>query len=151
MNLKMLTGEITAAFANVPWLYDTPAQQLTPESTAAIVEDLFLMSDEDKRYELPRAMCVAVAEAKPPLRELLLRRLIEFLDVDFYDPERTNDLLKEARLRAFSSYSTAQSLAIWSWLSFVKVSFELTEAGEQLTSAMRYWGQRSQSQIGGKQ
>jgi hypothetical protein len=88
-------------------------------------------------------MCVTIVEAQSPLRERLLCSLVRFLDVDFFDPESTNQLLKEANLAMFSNYSAAQSLAIWNWLTFVKVSYELIDCSEGLTSAIRYWGQRS--------
>lgn len=144
MNAEALIKEIDAAFADVIWPYKTPPRTLTAEDTAALVEDLYLMSDEDKHYEISRAMCVAITQAKPLLRDQLLCRLVEFLDADFYDPEGINGPLKEAKLRAFACYSTAQSIAIWNWLTFIKVSYELRLCREALTSAIRFWGHKAQ-------
>lgn len=148
MSVETLVKQIDAAFADVPWLYGETPSPFTPESAAKALEDIFLTTDGVKKYELPRMLCVAVTRAEPPLRERLLCRLIEFLDVDFHDPQMTNEPLKEARRKTFSSYSNAQSLVIWNWLTFVKVSYELRDCHEELTSAIRYWGQRARSHSG---
>jgi len=77
-DLEALTQKIHAAFADVPWQYEAPAENLTPANAFEVMEDFFLISDSDKHYELPRVMSVAITEAKPPLLKELLCRLIEF-------------------------------------------------------------------------
>src|SRR6266498_1873199 len=114
-NCNEITQRIMAAFAEVPWPYGSAVHINTPEEAMAELEDILLRSDEAMKYMLPRIMCVAVTAAKPPLLERLLSRLLEFLDVDFYDPEGTNNPLKQAKLRMFSGYTPAQAKAVWRW------------------------------------
>jgi hypothetical protein len=141
-NLEALTQKIYAAFADVPWLYEVPAENLTPADALEVIEEIFLISDSDKHYELPRIMSVTITEAKPPLLKKLLCRLIEFLDADFYDPDETNDFLKKRNFEMFSNYSLSQSSAILSWLKYVEENFATSIHEEELNSAIKYWGDR---------
>jgi len=139
MDAQTLTTETMAAFADARWPHDSPPEVIEPGNALEVADDLLLYSDETKKYELPRLMCLAINSAKSPLRDRLLCRLIEFTDVDFDDPEGTNDLLKEAKRRVFSTYSETQSTAIRRWLEYVQNTFELTDCQDLLASAIEYW------------
>lgn len=128
-----------AAFAGTRWPHDSPPEVIEPSDALQVADELFRVSDATKKYELPRLMCLAITSLESSQREHLLCRLIEFMDVDFDDPEGTNDLLKEAKRRAFSTYSDAQSMAIRRWLEFVQSIFELTCCQDLLASAVGYW------------
>jgi hypothetical protein len=143
MDRDGLILEIEKAFSDVPWLYESSPEILTPEATERIVDEFYLMSDEDKHYELPRALCVAITEAKPPLQERLLCSLIEFMDVDFFDPGKSDDLLKEAKYRIFRNYSCEQSVSVAKWLKFVSAHFALHLCEDTLRSATKYWNLRN--------
>jgi len=144
MKVEALVKEIEAAFTDVRWSYGELPPSFTPESASAALDDIFLIMDDAKKYQLPRIMIVAVTQAGPPPQKHLIQRLIEFLNADFEDSEDTDLLLKEARFQTFSNFTQAQSSAIWNWLTFVKVSYELRRSDE-LASAIRYWGQRVRS------
>ena len=141
-NVEALTKEISAAFAHVPWPYEVPAENLTPANALEIMEEIFLISDSDKQYELPRIMSVAITEAPSPLLKKLLCRVIEFLDADFYDPDQTNDFLKKHNFQRFSGYTLTQSAAIWRWLKYVQENFAPSIHEEELNSAIKYWSDR---------
>jgi hypothetical protein len=138
MDAQILMAETIAAFADVPWPHDPPPEVIEPGNALKVAGDLFLYSDDTKKYELPRLMCLAITSIESPLRSRLLCRLIEFMDVDFDDPERTNNLLKDAKRRVFSTFSESQSMAIRRWLEYVQKTFELTDCQDLLTSAIEY-------------
>jgi hypothetical protein len=148
MDAQSLAAETVAAFSDACWPHRSPPEVIEPTNALQIVDELFLYSDETKKYELPRLMCLAITTPESALRNRLLCRLIEFMDVDFDDPEGTNHLLKEAKRRIFTTYSKTQSIVIRQWLEYVKSSFELTECQDVLDSAIQYWRSVANSHTG---
>jgi hypothetical protein len=147
MNAGELTSQLGTAFGDAPWPHASPPEEIGGDNALRLAEELFLISDATKKFELPRLMCFATSleGSQSHLNNRLLCRLIEFLDVAFHDPDGTNDLLISAKRRAFASYTDTQSLVILRWLEYVKISFELPDCEDLLTSAIKYWRIRAAS------
>jgi hypothetical protein len=134
-----LVAELTAAFGDAFWPHNSPPEDIDVSNALQVAEELFLVSDATKKFELPRLMSLAIRIEPSVLRSRVLFLLIEFLDVDFDDPDGTNDLLKETKRRVFSSYDSVQSLAILRWLEHIKTAFPKTEYQDLLDSGIKYW------------
>jgi len=136
---EKLATELTIAFSDAIWPHDSPPEDIDVSNALQIADELFLVSDATKKFELPRLMSLAIRIKPSVLRDRLMFLLVEFLDVDFDDPGGTNDLLKAAKRRAFLGYSNAQALIILQWLGYVKTAFPKIECQDLLTSGIKYW------------
>lgn len=143
MNSQNISDEVLSAFRDVPCPQDSVSPATIDASNAIeAVDDMLGYSAEVTKYDLPRLMCAGISMAEVDVRDRLLCRLICFFDVEFFDPEGNYDLVREIKRQRFSSFSNAQCAAIHKWLECVKSLFELSEGGESLASASKYWKAR---------
>ena len=149
--LESVRAMIAATFSGSRWPHPGPPEEINPENARDIARELFLFSDETKKYELPKLMSLAIASGNAGASKELIRTLLEFLDVEFDDPEGTNDELKKAKRRIFCDYSPSEAKVILSWLRFVqKRSATLgglhdlsPDSLDHLECALRYWQNRA--------
>ncbi len=134
---------VREAFSEIP-LPTTPARDsIDSNSIADALEDLNLIPDDVVIYIIPKILIYFIESSTASPQNAMLCKFIEYIDVDFFDPEDSYTELKEVKFVTFEKIVKSQAGAIFEWLQFIHSEYDLSCCNDFFSSAASFWKERA--------
>ena len=141
-----IANEIFSAFSGVAKPPSVPVTTISNEDADEIIDHIFRFTDDVKNFYLPQILALTLcSEMEESRRKERIERIVDLLDVGVEENSSDPDfdpLMRQVRIQIFSSYSLAQSRAIYHWLEFARANYDCAYK-QELDSAVNYWRSRA--------
>jgi hypothetical protein len=142
-----IAKEISSAFSGVTKPTSVAVGTISNEDADEIIEHILRFTDDVQNFYLPQILGLTIlSDMAEASRVQRIQRVVDLLDVDFEEqPPGIDKALKDIRTQTFSSYSVAQSRALYRWLEFVRSNYGSSLFNKEIESALNYWRTRAET------